>query len=101
MYTKNNQMISNKETLSNYIEGLDLFNSQFLYMIADPTLERKIYEITVFEYRPDLIAKEFYGSENYMGILMAQIGTGLSGLKRGNKISLLPLNVISSILNSL
>lgn len=101
MYTKGNTMISSKEELSNYVEGLDLFNSQFLYMLTNPELERQVYEITVYEYRPDLIAEDFYGSTKYTGIVMAQVGVGLAGLKRGNKILLLSSSAISEILSSM
>lgn len=101
MYTKENTMISSKEELSNYVEGIDLFNSQFLYLLTNPELERKVYEITVYEYRPDLIAEEFYGDTKYMGIVMAQVGVGLEGLKRGNKILLLPKSTVTSILNAI
>ena len=101
MYTKENTMISSKEEISNYIEGLDIFNSQFLYMLANPELERKVYEITVYAYRPDLIANEFYGSPKYAGLVILQSGVGLAGLKRGNKILLLSKDSIQSILNSI
>lgn len=101
MYTKKQKIQSNESNLSNYIEGFDVYNSLFLQKISDPSLKRLKYEITVNEFRPDLIAYDFYGNSEYMGFLMAQIKIPLKNLKRGVIISLLPKETIDNIISSL
>lgn len=100
MYTKKDAITTNKCELSNYIEGQDLYNSKFLYELTSPTLDREIYEISVYEYRPDLIAKDFYLDEKYAGIVMLQVTGGLGSLKRGNKIRLIPKLKVDQIIGS-
>lgn len=101
MYTRGDRIITNKSEVSNYVEGLDFFNSKFLYELSRPELSREIYEITVYEYRPDLIARDFYGDVSYQGIVMLQATGGLLGLKRGNKILLVPKVKVDSIIQNL
>lgn len=100
MYSKQNKIITNKEEVSNYIEGLDIFNSRFLYELFRPELSRQIYTVTVYEYRPDLIAQDFYGDVKYQGILMLQVGK-LENLVKGNKILLVPRNKVDGIISKL
>lgn len=98
MYTKGNKIITSRENLCNYIEGKDIYNSKFLMMLQDPKLEKIVYEITTYSYRPDLIAQEVYGSVNYMGLVMLQVGCGLEYLKRGYKFYLVSPKSMSNIL---
>lgn len=98
MYAKESRIIGARENLSNYIEGEDVYNSLFLHIINDPTIERSLYQITVYEYRPDLIARDFYGSEDYLGILLVQVGLSLEQYKKGTVLSLIPKSIIDGVL---
>ena len=39
MYTKKDEIISNKENLSNYIDGIDVYNSSILVYLNYPLRE--------------------------------------------------------------
>lgn len=101
MYTREQRIQTSLSNLSNYIEGFDVYNSLFLQRISDPSLEREKYQITVYEFRPDLIARDFYGDSEYMGILLAQVRISLVNLKRGVVLNLLPKKTIDSIIANL
>lgn len=101
MYTKEPRLIGEKENLSNYVEGVDVYNSLFLHILADPNINKLPYQITVHEYRPDLIAKDIYGSTSYMGILMAQIGIGLDQLTRGTVLFVLSKETIDALIKNI
>ncbi len=101
MYTREQRIQSQETELSNYIQEFDVYNSLFLQKISDPSLERNTYEITVYEYRPDLIALDFYGDAEYMGILMIQVKVSLTNLKRGVILKLLPKDTIDKIISDL
>lgn len=102
MYRKSDKIVGKGiQSLSNYIQGFDVYNSLFLSYISNPDLTKLPYEITVYEYRPDLIAKDFYGSEDYMGILIIQASMSLSGFTKGTVLSLLPKETIDNIIDSI
>ena len=101
MYKKKDRIINSVENLSNYVEGNDVYNSTLFYFLADPTIEREPYQVTVYEYRPDLIAEDFYGSTEYMGILLVQLGLSLSDLKKGTTIFLIPKAIVDSIIDQM
>lgn len=101
MYKKEQRITNGYENLDNYIENYDVFNSQLLLLLNDPNLQREIYRITTYEFRPDLIAREFYGSEGYMGILMIQVALGLEGYTKDTILELIPKSVIDEIIKSL
>jgi len=101
MYKKSNTIISNKENLANYIEGYDIYNSTLLVILNDPSISRVQYEITAYEYRPDLLAKDFYGSTSYMGLLILQASRGLETYKRGSILNLIPKNILDNILSNI
>lgn len=90
MYRKNKNIIYEKENLGNYIEGFDVYNSHLLLELSDPSIYRELYQITVYEYRPDLIAKDFYGSESYMAYILLQAGMNVENYTRGRWIKLIP-----------
>lgn len=100
MYTKPQRLISKIENLGNYVEGYDIYNSKFLSMILDPKLERINYTIQTSEYRPDLVAKRFYGDESYMGLVIVQSRKTLSEFKEGLTISLIPKNKLDELLRN-
>ncbi len=101
MYKKRDKIITSIYDPSNYVDGYDIFDSLLLTLINDPTLEREKYEITVHEYRPDLLAQDIYGSTSYTGLLLLQVKEGLSGLSRGTVIEVLPKSVLDTIIKSL
>ena len=101
MYSKSGNIISNKENLANYIDGYDLYNSTLLVILNDPSIQRVPYEITAYEYRPDLLARDFYGSTSYMGLLILQASRGLETYKRGSILNLIPKNVLDNILSNM
>jgi hypothetical protein len=69
--------------------------------LKDPGLEREEYEIKTFEYRPDLIAQDFYGSTDYEGLLMIQTGTTLVNYKKGETLMLISKSNLDSLLRSI
>lgn len=101
MYTKNSSMISNKTELANYIDGYDVYNSSILIYLSNPRIERVNYLITAYEYRPDLIARDFYGDVSYQSLLMLQVGGALEGYKRGYTIQLIPKTTLDAILGNI
>lgn len=101
MYKKKEIILSSKESLANYIDGFDIYNSTLLYEMNDPYLPRENYEITVYEYRPDLIARDFYGSEKYTDLLFIQCAKTLSDFKKGTVLSLIPKKILDEILKKM
>ena len=101
MYRKKDKIISSVYDPSNYVNGYDIFDSLLLTLINDPTLGKDVHEITVHEYRPDLLAKDIYGSTSYTGLLLLQIKGGLASLSKGSKIEVLPKSVLDIIIKSL
>lgn len=101
MYRKADKITGNILDPSNYIQGFDIYNSKFLAQISDQNLKREYYEIRVNEYRPDLIAQSFYGSSDYLGVLLLQTKMTLPNFKRGVVLSLLPKETIDSIIKNI
>lgn len=103
MYKKPTKILSKQENLNNYIEDTDVFNSEFLLRLSNPALEKEKvqYEIKTFQYRPDLIAKDFYGSSTYEGILMIQASRSLASYTKGSILQLLPKTIIDNLLLNL
>ena len=101
MYTKSDRIIRNQTELSNYIPNTDVYNSKLLYHLSDPNLEKVSFEIKVSEYRPDLIAKEFYGSTDYTPYILLSSGLKLEHLEKGAVISLIPKDILDNIIKSI
>ena len=101
MYKKDSKIIVGKQDLSNYIEGYDLYNSTLVSLLSDPSIERECYTITNYAYRPDLIAREFYGDTKYLGILYLTCGIDLDSYSQGTVLSLIPKLKIIEILNEI
>lgn len=101
MYNKPTKYTYTSEELSNYIEGNDVYNSSFLSIISNSALPRITYIISEYEYRPDLIAAELYGSSSYEGMLVLQTGLTLDKFVKGKKLEVLSKKTLDSILNSL
>jgi hypothetical protein len=102
MFKKDKTRLTNTfKNLNTYIDGYDVYNSLLMVKIKDAYNERETYEVRTFEYRPDLIAKDIYGSEEYMGLLMLTCGVGIEGLYKGARISIIPKEVLDEILQDL
>ena len=101
MYKKQNSITINKIDLSNYIEGSDIYNSELLLRLQDSGIEKEKYLITTNSYRPDLICENYYGSLNYLGIMMMTTSLELESFKKGNILNLIPKETIDSIINEL
>ena len=101
MYTRAQKIITSTENLSNYIDGKDIYNSKLLAMLSDTSVDKIAYQITTYEYRPDLIAQEFYGSTSYSGFVILQAARGLEELKRGSYILLISKDDLTRIISNL
>lgn len=86
--------------LNQYIEGRDVFNSYMVRKLNDPSLVKTSYVITRYEYRPDLIAKDIYGSADYCGLLMSQCRISLSSYKRGTVLKVISKEDLNKIVTS-
>ena len=100
MFTQNKVVSSNKTELANFIKDQDIFNSLLLEEMHKPGMTRYIYNVTT-NYRPDLVAIDFYGSEDYLGILLLLASPSLSSFKKGSRLSLLPKETIDEIITRL
>ena len=78
-----------------------MYNSELLLRLSDQSLDREQYEITTYQYRPDLIAKDFYGDTSYEGLLLLQAARGLSGFTKGAVLTLLTKTALDSVISNL
>lgn len=101
MFKKDGRIISDKFELANFIQNFDAYNSELLEKLNNPELNRDLYEIKVYQYRPDLIAKEYYGSDKYLGLILVQNGIGLENYKKGNVISLIKKTDLDWVINNI
>ena len=97
MYTRESKISSSDGIITPYIDGIDIYNSKLLYLLSDPSVEREPYEITVYEYRPDLIAKDFYGSEDYLPYVILSTGLRLSQFNKGRILNLITKEEINRL----
>lgn len=101
MYTKEKKIVISRENLGNYIEGFDVYNSLLLLRLSDQSIPREAYQILTYEYRPDLIALDYYGSEGYTAFVMVQSKIGIEGYTRGVILSLIPKDILDSIIQEI
>jgi hypothetical protein len=101
MYRRDKTVSSSFEEIVNYVEGTDIYNSLLLELIKDPSLPRETYEVKTYEYRPDLIAREVYGSTGYEGLLMLQAGATLTNFQKGVTLMLIPKTNLDSLIRSI
>ena len=100
MYRRKNISI-NKYGLENYLEESDIYNSKLLNMLSeDPSIERIPYRIEQYEYRPDLICKDFYGSLDYYGLFLLTCGVSIDDFWLGNIIYLIPKGILNTFVVS-
>lgn len=102
MFRKEKQRsISSYGKLPSHIYEADIYNSLLLYKLYNPDITRELYEISVYEYRPDLIAKDYYGSEDYLDFIILQAKVGLEGLRKGTILHLIPKSILDNLINSI
>lgn len=101
MYSKDNKIKLEQENLGNYIEGFDVYNSLLLHRLRDQEIPREIYQVTSYDYRPDLIALDYYGSEGYTAFVIIQAKIGMNGYTRGTYLKLIPKDILDSIIREL
>lgn len=101
MYTKASKIISNKQNLSNYFSGFDVYNSSLLVKLNDPSIIRDSYEITTYTFRPDLIAEDYYGSNDYSGLVILMAARRLQTFTKGSIIQLIPKSTLDNILSNI
>lgn len=101
MFIKQSEIKNSKVDLCNYISGIDIFNSLLLSKLMDTSIDRVDYEITTHQYRPDLIAKDFYGSVDFTGLVLLQARRGLETFTKGSIIQLIPPQILNTILENL
>lgn len=101
MYRKPDRIITKKINLSNYVNGYDLYNSALIHQLTNPDIPREEYVINNYEYRPDLIAEEIYGSTEYLGLLLITQATPLNQYKKGVILSIIPKKILDGIIESM
>jgi hypothetical protein len=101
MYKKSGNILTNRLDLSNYVEGFDLYNSTLILKLTDSELPRENYIISNYEFRPDLIAKDIYGSTKYMGILLITQAAGLEAYTKGTVLSIIPKDIVDKIIGNI
>jgi hypothetical protein len=70
------------------MEGADIFDSALLYNLSlNPYLTKESYVVTENWYRPDLIAKDFYGDTRYESFVILQAGS-IRNIKPGVTLKL-------------
>jgi hypothetical protein len=67
---------------------------------ADPSVERVPYKIEQYEYRPDLICKDFYGSTDYYGLFLLTCGVEIDDFQLGNILYLIPKGTLNTFIAS-
>lgn len=99
MFNKNSNLSGSNERLDNFIDGIDVYNSEFLLKLFDPDLPKINFTITTQKYRPDLIAEDFYKSSKYSEYVILQAGLPLSEFKQGVVLQLIPLTILKTLIN--
>lgn len=83
MYNKKKAILkSSNLDLNTVIEGEDIYNSKFVYMLRKLPSRGK-YEVNLAKHRIDLIATEIYGDPNMAEIILLYNGMTIDQLKPG------------------
>lgn len=101
MYRKPKRISGPSLRFENYVSGYDLYDSLILKELGNQDITRETYVITKYEFRPDLIARDIYGSSEYMWALMMQCSISLEDYKIGQVLTVLPKSYIESIISLL
>lgn len=98
MYTNSGNTITGRLNIANYIEGSDIYNSKLIAYISENDFDRVRYVIRTYEYRPDLISADFYGSTEYYGLFLLTCGVSIDDMKYGKILYLLPKSTLDFII---
>lgn len=101
MYRSSSKIFQSKQDLKNYIEDYDVYNARILDLLKEREDDKVEYVIKTFEYQPDLIAMDIYGSTSYTSFLMIIAGIGLESYTKGTILRILPKTVIDSVIAQL
>lgn len=101
MYKSSSKIFQSKQDLKNYINGYDIYNARILDLLKEREDDKVEYVIKTFEYRPDLIAMDIYGSTSYTSFLMIVAGISLESYTKGTILRILPKTVIDSVIAQL
>ncbi len=83
MYSKKRTTLKSAEIdLEAFVEGLDLYNSKFLYLLR-MLPSKGSYEVNLDKYRIDLITNELYTNTSMSEILLIYNGLTISELQPG------------------
>lgn len=96
MYERSQQRSATGD-ISSFVDGYDLFNSKLITILGN-VVDRLYYTITNYEYRPDLICKEIYGSEDYLTIFLMLSGMSTEDFTKGSTVPYINKNVLDSIM---
>lgn len=99
MYTRPPRIYTRLTDLDFYIERHDVYNSKLLFLLSQPGLETESYTIKE-PYRTDLIAQDYYGSDEYEDYVILQTKLPISELKEGLVIELLTKKQLDTILRN-
>ena len=98
MYSKSKRVFTNKMDLANYIEDSDVYNSELLNIISQSEIEREEYKIRKFEFRPDLISRDYYGDSRYFGLFLLTCGADFDDFQIGNSLYLIPKDTLDKLI---
>lgn len=99
MFIRKN-LSTDRKDISSYIDGADIYNSKLISILSNISDEdREEYLIKKYEYRPDLISKDFYGSDDYYGLFLLTSGATLEDYWKGNILHLIPKRLIDVALD--
>lgn len=102
MYTRPSKISSGTPEVFDFIsKERGVYDSLLLHKLSDPLLPREKYEIKASPYRPDLIAEDFYGSVEYMDLVVLQAAIGLQDYRIGTIISLIPKKILDLIISNI
>jgi hypothetical protein len=100
--TNSSSLRIEKLDLANYIEGDDIFNSEFLYRLNNLSDEDFNYhEITRYERRIDLISERIYNDKKYADILLFINKISINDLALGVVLKYPRKNVIDALIQEL
>lgn len=102
MYTRSKQFIKSGSNISPslFVENNDIHNSELLYRLDNIT-DRKLYQITKFENRIDLISNDIYKTDDYSWILLYINRVNVEDLVRGTYLEYIDESVLKNLISSI
>lgn len=101
MFSKNKSIIKSRTLeLSNVIEGTDIYNAKFIYMLRKLP-EAGVEKVNVRYNRVDLLSKSIYGDSQYSDILLLYNGVTIDQLDPEFMLRFPLLDDVNSLLTKL